>query len=56
MGTLAPPLMGALMQQGGMQIEDVLRLTVPAFYIASAACFYLVGQSLLGDLGKVKEA
>lgn len=52
--------MGALMKQGGLQLQDVLFWTVPAFYVISAGFFYLAGESVLHryqvEASKVKKA
>ncbi|CAB1106720.1 unnamed protein product [Ectocarpus sp. CCAP 1310/34] len=58
-GTLAPPLMGYLIRQGGFELQDVLLYTVAAFYAISALFFFFVGESVLADHkrdGKLKEA
>ncbi len=57
-GTLAPPLMGYLIQQGGFELQDVLLWTVASFYAISAVFFFFVGESVLADKqdGKLKEA
>ncbi|CAN0270584.1 unnamed protein product [Pylaiella littoralis] len=57
-GTLAPPLMGYLIQQGGFELQDVLLWSVAAFYAISAFFFFLVGESVLADHkrdGKIKQ-
>lgn len=54
-GTLAPPLMGYLIQQGGFELKDVLLWTVSSFYAVSAVFFFFVGESIKRDR-KLKEA
>ncbi|CAM9252164.1 unnamed protein product [Ascophyllum nodosum] len=58
-GTLAPPLMGALVQRGGFELQHVLLWTVGSFYAISAALFFFVGESVMDDhqrAGKSKTA
>lgn len=54
-GTLAPPLMGYLIQQGGFELNEVLLWTVSSFYAVSAVFFFFVGESIKRDRN-LKEA
>ena len=47
--------MGALIQQGGFDLQTVLLWSVAAFYTVSAAFFFFVGESFLADHQRVQK-